>query len=174
MVVHDGIPSAFKVPSQLELRQERRRSSRRDHRKRRDSLTPRNPTNPTVYNVLLYVLFCLSFFSSGARVQDAFGAMTERTSRKRQKLSEQDILELDEAFNVAHHALDHVFLPFATHADLAGDALVSLDVPFVRDTILQLERETIISSLPAKKREELRAPVDRLLAMLKFDRRLTV
>lgn len=177
MLIHDIPDSKLDIPSQLELREERRRNSRKASRasKRRNSIqAPLRPNkDPSVYNVLLHILFSLSSFTEDMRLDDAFAAITSHTSRRRQKLSERDILELDEAFNVVHHALDHVFLPFTTHADMRGSALATLDIGFVCDIILSLER-IHLHEIPFKEREEWRAPTKTLFEMVGFDRRMTI
>lgn len=127
------------------------------------------PASPnTVYQVLIALLFATFGFRQ-QRSEQAMNTLFSLTSSKG-PLTRRDARLLETSFNVMYSGMDHLFMPW--RPVMQGDAAAYLDIPYIADAVLALEREATLD-LPREEVRRLRDPVTRFLKMVGVSRRTT-
>jgi hypothetical protein len=123
---------------------------------------------PTVYQVLIALLFATSGFRP-RRSEETMNTLFSLTRSKR-PLTKADKTKLERSFNVMYEGLGHLFMPWRPYMQGRADAYI--DIAYVSDAILALEREATLA-LQEDDVRRLREPITRFLKLVGVSRRRT-
>lgn len=140
--MHDADPEAPQFESERERLKRRKRSRGSRRRLSTDGTTKRTRHTehgvPTIYSVLLKVVFVMLHLRP-ALSDDAFNAVAAWTDGRR--LSENDVVDLEDLFQVIDHHLDHLFHPWVREVEIYDLADDYLDVPFLVETVTRIAHD---------------------------------
>lgn len=170
MVVRSNMDSMQPITTSSEERRSKRKS-KRNRRLTTSAVERVNAAEPTVQQVLLRVLYAVSRFRP-MYAENATNTLLSLTTLKKKTLTQLEAFSLEESFNVLYPELDHLFMPWVTEPSLRGRAMDYLDIPFLTDTILLLERNSLADVRGS--REEFKEPVTYFLKMVGQKRRLSL
>lgn len=174
MVVKPNVNSMKPITVSPEERFAKRKSSKKGKRRLSTSIVASvQKHEPTVYQVLVKLIFALAGFRP-MYAQNAIDTLFSMTSTNKRNLKEMDMFMLEEAFNVLYHEIDHIFIPWITQPNLKGKASNYLDIPFLIDSVLSLERNSMTPVMPKSERNDLQAPVQQFLNVVGATRRFTL
>ena len=125
---------------------------------------------PTVYKVLLHLLYAVSAFRP-LRSEQATETLFSLTGSKRKKLTAEETADLEDAFQTMYHELSDLFI--RDEPSFKADASHFMNIPELIDIVLQLERNSIDTSMSRKEVNALQAPVNKFLKVLNISRRRT-
>lgn len=180
MVVHDavadrGAPEFESERERLERRKRARGSKRRlstDGSSKRAKRVERGV--PTIYSVLVKVIFVMLHLRP-APSDDAFNAVAAWTDGRR--LAENDVVDLEDLFQVIDRHLDHLFHPWVREVDIYDLADDYLDVPFLVETVTRLAHDFAMNTDDLAERKSITLALSQLHAHLKIpppSRRTTI
>ncbi|RPF81685.1 MAG: hypothetical protein CBC65_002035 [Rhodothermaceae bacterium TMED105] len=138
-----------------------RKKARRSKKRSSTGLPMTNTSYVTVWQVLLYVLFCMNGIRP-ALTQHAFDELASLTGSSR-SLTEDDVVMIESLFNSLHHELSHVFLPFVTMPSFTARASQLLDIPFIVTTVTRIMTRSPPVGSSAKEIKEMLEPMHSLL-----------
>jgi hypothetical protein len=174
MVVKPVVNSMKPIIVSPEERFAKRKSSKKGKRRLSTGNVPNSPKkDPTVYQVLINLVFAIAGFRP-MYAQNAIDTLFSMTSTNKRNLTVKDKYMLEEAFNVLYHEIDHIFIPWITQPNLKGRASNYLDIPFLIDSVLSLERNSLSPIMPKSERNDLQAPVQQFLNVVGATRRFTL
>jgi len=119
----------------------------------------------SIYEVLLAVIFALTH-NSERHAQGAFDILASFTSSQTRKLEEDDVVMLEEVFNVLHPRLDHLFLPFIHNVDIRDSAEQSLDIAHIVPIVESAVHTQVSSDLSKRAIKEIMEPLKYLHTVL--------
>lgn len=176
MVVREDVVGQAPQTQGARERHARRKASAGSRRRRSlDRIShKKDSASPTVYQVLIHLIFAIASFRP-MYAQDAFDTLASLTSSRKRSVTEEESMHLEEAFNVLHHGLDHLFMPWVRTPSLRGEAVAVLDLPFLVDVVLALEREAVhLPEVTKREVQAMRRPVDKFLRLVGATRRQTM
>lgn len=163
-------------PKKLSGRPSRQKRSSSANRRKSTSVVKASgsTSDATVYRVLIHLAFAVFNFRH-TYAQEAIDYLFSLTSSNKKNISESEMTNLEASFNVVHHPLDHLFLPWITRPNLKGKSSNYLDTQFLADTVLSLERSALaVAGLSKQERTQLQEPVSTFLSLLGVTRRTTL
>ena len=175
MVVNSNVESMRPIcmDSTCERGTRRRTSKRGNRRLSAGIVRPSKDDKPTVYRVLIHLIFAIHGFRP-MYAQNAMDTLFSLTSTDKRNLSERETFMLEESLNVVHHEIDHIFQPWVTRPNLKGVAENYLDLPFLIDCVLSLERSQSTAGMSKAEKNILQPPVNKFLELLGVGRRSTL
>ena len=167
MVVHDADDEELPFLESEETRLQARRRARRSARRHSDPpAVAAAKRGPSVWQVLLAVLFCLAE-TRPSQTQLVFDTLAGYTSSKR-KLTEDEVLMIEYLFQSLHHELHPLFRSYVTEPKLRGDARALLEVETLVPTVTRIVLRSLDAGATAAERRDAMGRVAYLRGLLEL------